>query len=190
MTSCSLSQASKLLFLHFPKVPLWSLCVYAMGSVLVPRHDVVAPASRRTALGGGCCLPLSASVCRTDSWQVCPVSHGSVTTPPNPSGMEDPCCAHRPRGGDSGRAGAWEGCSSQWSASHCLQVPHRSTDDCVALGSSSWRAAFVPESHGATWHLADLAVDFPEMSVHLREQAGRWIIRSLLEQLTQKFTCL
>lgn len=126
----------------------------------------------------------------TDSWQVCPVSHGSVTTPPNPSGMEDPCCAHRPRGGDSGRAGAWEGCSSQWSASHCLQVPHRSTDDCVALGSSSWRAAFVPESHGATWHLADLAVDFPEMSVHLREQAGRWIIGSLLEQLTQKFTCL
>lgn len=99
MTSCSLSQASKLLFLHFPKVPLWSLCVHATGLVLVPRRDVVAPASRRTALGGGCCLALSASVCRTDSWQVCPVSHGSVTTPPNPSGMEDPSHAHRPRGG-------------------------------------------------------------------------------------------
>ena len=67
---------------------------------------------------------------------------------------------------------------------------HRSTGDCVALGSSSWRAALVPESHGATWHLADLAADVPEMSVHLREQAGRWIIGSLLEQLTQKFTCL
>lgn len=179
-----------MLFLHFPKVPLWSLCVRGMGSVLAPRCDVVAPASRRTALGGGCRLPLSASVDRTDSWQVCPISHGSVTTPPNSSGVEDPSYAHRPRGGDSGRPGAWEGCNSQWSAWYCLQVPCRSTGDCVALGSSSWRAALVPESHGATWHLADLAVDFPEMSVHLREQAGRWIVGSLLEQLTRKFTCL
>lgn len=189
MTSSSLSQASKLLFLHFPKVPLWSLCVRGMGSVLVPRCDVVvAPASRRTALGGGCHLLLSASVGKTDSRQVCPVSHRSVTTPPNPSGVEDPSYAHRPRGGDSGRAGMWEGCSSQWSAWYCLQVPRLSTG--VDLGSPSWRAALVLESQGATRCLADLAVDSPETSVHLREQVGRWIVGSVLEQLTWKFICL
>ena len=75
-----------------------------------------------------------------------------------------------PVAGDSGQAGMWEGCSSQWSAWYCLQVPCLSTG--VDLGSPSWRGALVPESQGATQRLAGLAVDSPEMSVHPREQVG------------------